>query len=1134
MTASFDTSSSVSLHRTLREIEARGTASRTSGDPLWKYQVTEAELEALREGLRAALRRHDESRATAAALCLFGALHFCRTHDGGAWSWDGIFDACGWEHGAGERLYELVRTGLRYWRCDDDFVQKSGRTYYHRTLACLGGLPLKLLAGNHNAVQRYFARLIRATEQYDQPVAELVDAFDYLLPQTLRNDIVSALAVQLVDAIVELRRSRAEAHHADPIAALDRVDPKWRTTIPLRLDDAVAEELLRGLFHEVARDERAGSALSLEVVLSLRVDGTARLERSIRLQPSMDEDALARLLGVSELPSYLYLSLLLPDGTRRPVATAQRFESRFRLSPTVPQHPVGRGEGLLGAIRLVASVGAEDLGVGEIPGGQPVPEELPWVLEGSSLDREVIPVRAFGSGRAAGGKMLLLLPPEGELELDRHSLLDELADRSPEGRRLVRLHGAATWQSDDDRCRFVTGGREELAPYTLVGKVMRTGFAGSEVWRGAPSVVRIEEGRERLVERSAIDWRPTSGGAWRSMAQRPLGDVVLRVRDEGETVFRTRATIAPADLRVDVKPAVQGKGRLTVSSRELRGVTVERTADVEATVTEASAGSIDVALAITTEAATSLKVGLLFGDGLEARVEVPCPVQLRRFVGFDGRPLGRAEVRAVDRMGGVRVRAVELADQALALEARLPGTTGFRPIARVRAEGQTLSELSLDRVSGPVATLLARSLDIDARVELRVVPWGGALRGGAPTMTVGRYDTELVPERDAEGWPRLVRLTPSSASILGAQGLEALRVDIRPVDAPASEPVTLERISQTEWRVPPTLAPGPWLVLGWQGAWARLRPLLLTIHGERESEAPAHDAIQRAIRVVDADERAAALDAVIATELAADYRNPLWGRVLEITKLLGTLPAMTFDLTRRLAESPDAAALLAVQVPEGRLPSVWSGLEELPFLWATLPVRSWVRAARSVHRWLQAEPAVAVALGGLGPETTRRLTPFFDAAPRRAPFMETVLEVIAQAMPHTPPVRSQQLSFASSPEGAAISSHLSKQEAQAVLQRNATRWWPSADLRGLVGDELWSLVRQHRVHAQQPHHASAFNAPVAAAAAAATGTRLSADALFELRLHRDFDPGWFDFAHAQALTQMIADRLTLDPEAYDD
>ena len=68
------------------------------------------------------------------------------------------------------------------------------------------------------------------------------------LPRALRHDIVFNLGGKLVKKTVDLQEAVADA--ADPIRALDAMDSNWRDLLPLPLEDATVELLLKNLVME--------------------------------------------------------------------------------------------------------------------------------------------------------------------------------------------------------------------------------------------------------------------------------------------------------------------------------------------------------------------------------------------------------------------------------------------------------------------------------------------------------------------------------------------------------------------------------------------------------------------------------------------------------------------------------------------------------------------------------------------------------------------------------------------------------------------------------------------------------------------------------------------------------------------
>ncbi|MEQ8461642.1 MAG: STY4851/ECs_5259 family protein [Sandaracinaceae bacterium] len=1123
----------MSVEAVLQSITERSGLSRHEGHPLWAYKVTASELDALERALRVGLNPVAPSPAASGAFCLFAADKFCREHSGGAWKWQPILEPIGWSWGHGSMLYDLVEAGLRYWNCGR-VISTQHRSYYQRTLACQGGLPLRLLTSDgNNSLRAYFARLLRTSEAYNQPPAELALTLAQDLPRTLRNDVVYEVASALVSSILELRK-RLPGASEDPLGELDRVAPRWRDQVPLRLEEGVAEQLLHGLLREPTPTTTGSGASFLELELQLRQNGSAWLARAARFEPVASEDdfkSLLRLRKEEELPPYFQLSMVAPEGTRLPVANAHRLagEPRYRISAISPQRRFRRGEGLLGTVRVVASIGTSDIGTGDMLGGQAVPEELPWVLRGGRV-LDVVPVRAFGSGRAAGDRMLILLPEDGELTVDgKAGWLDASA---PPGRRLVELRGSARWtNADGDVCSFATNAIEEDVPHVLRGQYRRHAFAGSEVWLDAPQVHRVEpNGREREVAAERVEWRPRRGpssGAWRPWSDRPCGDLSLRARnEEGDTVFRTTITVVPKGLEVSVRNPSSGRGTITITHPAVKGAQIVDK-DLELEVVNEPGRSVLHLRAKGATAPTVLRSQVLFEDGLEATLEVPSPLQVRCFVGFDGKPLPAGSFRALDRLGTVRARAFEPRGNALVLEGRRAGTGGWQALGDLDWRDDGVLELSLDRVEAGVASLLAGTDSLDGTVELRLVPRGGMI-DRPPEIEVRRYDTELVPIKH-EGSTLEVRVPPGSVASLGADGLDRLKIEAVRLDAPDAEPVLFgERSAPDTWRVPADLTAGPWLVLGWQGEWARLRPLLFNVAGDPPGDL---DVLQRAVWIGNPDERTAAMLALLE-EMESSVSHEAWPRLFSMTRWLKDLTPATFDAVRLLTERPTAAALLMLhpRLPAELRSVVWGGLEELPFLWATVPLRDWMRAARRLLEFAE-QPEIAETFGGSQEALRELLGGLVGAAPNLDPFINVVLEVFARSLPGVPAAPVPYLAMIAQ---ARPGLEYFRNE---LLQRNSSRRWPEPKLDEIVDPRTQAVAnRALRVLSHDPtlsHRDAVREAPALAAALAITGEKVSPTALFQLRLLRDFDPEWFRSAHALFLALMANEAIEANPEAFD-
>lgn len=88
--------------------------------------------------------------------------------------------------------------------------------------------------------------------------AAWLNRFVFRLPASLRQEVVNVLSGELIAKTTDLQRQIGDARN--PIAVLDGIVPDWRSQLPLRMDDAVAEALFGGLVQR--SKELAQTALS--------------------------------------------------------------------------------------------------------------------------------------------------------------------------------------------------------------------------------------------------------------------------------------------------------------------------------------------------------------------------------------------------------------------------------------------------------------------------------------------------------------------------------------------------------------------------------------------------------------------------------------------------------------------------------------------------------------------------------------------------------------------------------------------------------------------------------------------------------------------------------------------------------
>ena len=131
-------------------------------------------------------------------------------------------------------------------------------------------------------------------------------------------------------------------------------------------------------------------------------------------------------------------------------------------------------------------------------------------------------------------------------------------------------------------------------------------------------------------------------------------------------------------------------------------------------------------------------------------------------------------------------------------------------------------------------------------------------------------------------------------------------------------------------------------MLGWDGDWARFRPLLWVVRGEQSLVEVSE--LMQAIHEPLRETRQARLQALVKA-LAANAEHPDWPRLFDYLRLTLTYPASAFDLLRHLVHVPEAMILALLQSADEEFDLVWSLVEQLPFSWHLVPVTGWLLAA---------------------------------------------------------------------------------------------------------------------------------------------------------------------------------------------
>ncbi|MBI2566858.1 MAG: hypothetical protein HYV63_07505 [Candidatus Schekmanbacteria bacterium] len=1164
-------------------LRRRGLSAPT-GDPLYRYRCGEEELAQLGVALRddSAEVEIGGDEAWQAGFCLLGAEWWRRNHDGGPWTWRPIL----LEGGLGATapfsvIHRAVLGGLRWWR--RPLLTIRDNRAFLVTLACEGGLPLRLVTAQHTHLRRYFHALleeIRLFGDASSPAA-LAAACAGLLPRSLRHPVVFELCGTLVATIWSYRRSLATTAR-DPIDVLDATTPGWKDTLPLNLSTEVASGLLRGLVDDAVA-EAQGVGRRLRVLTALRRGpGGYTIERRIDLPGRVPPAAVATWLDRPGdlLPSHFEVHAAVGGGRARLLAFATRtFQEddagSYLLELVAPGVDRLGGEQAMAAIELHATGAARELWDLDVAGaGSLLDSPLVFANAGAeeSGERQEWRLLRAGAGRFRASSVLLV-PPLGaqwaaEPPAGTARLIGQLLSGFP--RDVVEVGGVVRiTDALGGEWRIETGADGDDADEHAVRGHYLGGLPGTRVYLGMPGVEhRSGAGARSLVPESELFWRRCSPlphlqggqrggdrvatGDWQALDANQVGEGILAHRPDGDrTRFQERIRVLPAGSTLRLEPGrspapgtatgvarLAGTGAVTVASAtdnadgDSAGFSAHCSRDP-------STGAWTIDLQATDPIPESVPIFLRWQDGASMLLDLPFPRRGAWFGDREGATLTVSRPVQVLCLNGVTAEA------ALAPGAKPPLLGGHvksydAPSGELIAGDWTLREplqqiapgrfaLDLGRVQARARLLLAMSEDIDAALELTVehpeLPAFPAVR-----LHVCRYDGvlrphgELVRLEQASSWESATRPFP-----LSPEQRAAIRVEAFAVTAPEAR---VELAAAGEGWVLPRLAAGSgdWLVQAWEGDLARFRPLRLSVSTDPAAPFGPADrpaTLAAAAAIARSAVRRPAFDELMAS-LAMAPDHPEWEHLERYLQTLDGLPATTFDAIKRLAHCPAAAAMALVRSGDpDAFARLWSGLEELPFSWSVVPAPTWLSACRLYRDSLLAtmteagiEPSLAESLA------SDSLRAFVARASARRPGMAIVAELVQQRLLRERPENGM-LALASSLGGAPCLLSVLESERQRLLRAHADDDWPSwpgiARLRQRLTASAPPGFRGLLVDHQVPHREAVIWAPqLAALACAWGGVALGAAELFQIRQTRDFDPGWFDLAHGVMVALALA------------
>ncbi|MEO8035264.1 MAG: STY4851/ECs_5259 family protein, partial [Acidobacteriota bacterium] len=779
----------------------------------------------------------------------------------------------------------------------------------------------------------------------------------------------------------------------------------------------------------------------------------------------------------------------------------------YRIEP-VPMS--GRIEGIAACSGW--SVQFESATSNHIRGGEPLSDDLPWVF--GEQDEGLFRFLGQGSVKTRYPKCLVAIPESMAVSLPR------LAD-AIEGvnRFLVETTGDLEISAADSRFHVrVAQPREDIADVSFDGEPFTLVADGREVFHGLPSVfVTDADGRRQAVRPDLLQWKPIRGRDWKPWSETCCGRVSVRLLENGETRFQRAVEVVPKSLQFRMLPRSMNEGGIEIkgfggyvvvcNAPEFCTCTVDRTDD-----------SVLIGVRCDTRPPAAIGLNFDFGEGRSLTLPLPFPCRGARFVASGDSVLRYEACVYVESLTEYRVEGYgareadqRRTDQFLVegvLEANdIPAEVASRTWAVVPFSPTGRQLLELRTMVRPVRDLLSQTRDLDAYVTLRIE--GPDVRHAK--IVIKRYDRVFTIGADGVA----IREETDGHAVFDG---DRYRVDAVRLWDPAAGRERLDFNTDTNrwiWR-PEGRDVGPWLLIGWAGGAARVRPALAPVEGDVVDD---RSPLQRAVCL----DSGPAVKQALSMELARLVLAPLdpdWNIISATLRLAVDVPPTSLVLANAVAREPRAAVLALIHAGEDRQ-LVWDAMESLRFEWFLVPVKDWVEVLPRYATELNT--LVGEAAPNLASDRIASVIDFIDASTERA-LLKPLGELLRYRLLG---VRPESL-FMTSADRRSRTNDLTTLR-QAVLTRNNEKTWPSGMMirRWLDANHTGTVLSLLAQSGDMPSFRKVIlTAPILVADGAAAGRAIDRDTLFEIRQARRFDTEWFDRAYAIVLQILLADSVS--------
>lgn len=932
-------------------ISERGL-SAPDGRAIYAYRCSDTEFSQLGILLRTHAPRKTTKfifmNYTDVLFVLYASEYIRRNHVEGHPKWDGIVDSISWGQVPTPLLYKKTTDGIRFWKRD---IRSIGHALgYLHTLACEGGLPIRMIENESGYLINYFRGIYSEIkgQHGNRPALDIAKVLGCNIPATMQNDLVYEVAGEFCHTLHTLL-SQQGGSGMTSLNLLRKNIPEWYKKLPLVLPEESALDIVKKIL-SVDESGVAGTQLFRVERHWVASDGSWYCDAKFRIPRTLRTEQITDLFEckINSNQSRLILSAQWQSGCARLALLTKTEDQLWRVETLPAAGKPLTGSAALQNIIVTLHEGPCLLGQGTPKGGVALNEDMPWVFESINDSNTSLRLIGCGSVNSTKSTLFVSLPENSHLDLSGDGDFDVPQQINNSGRYLTKIRGSFNIVLQDGAVCNISSGQEVDAATEYYIKPTEVLNIKSDypIHRSYPKIAWKNELGIGLVPEQEIIWRPIKLGStsWNSMKNAmPKGQVEVRHVVGEQVCFSGRVVILPADFDIQFVPLNAQQGSIILTGVQQAKVERYQNNSNETVKSDLLLNSIEVQCDTNLSNNGNVDLRVHWADGCYLKLLLPLPVAGGRFVNATGDVYFQG-LASVNAMHGV------VADQSaidsngnafinLVLRSSSPLSTKHQMLyVDVPLVGGSVSshkQLSLYERMGLLRSILASSCSIDDYIQVEMYSDN---HGRDPsTIKIQRYDGCFINKNDhlqidLEG-SITFPLTRRNEVIVKAVSLK----NISNVPISLSQDVlgyNLDSLHDSD---------APWLVFGILDDAIRIQPILLGSSIQYEEASPLLNAL--------CSMGTKEYHRVIHGLLSSIESNPFHADFYELAQLMKAykanhdLPLLLIGLFRELRNYPVVLVQLLIAASfASDFESVYTYQDELPFSWGWIPEPVWCTA----------------------------------------------------------------------------------------------------------------------------------------------------------------------------------------------